>query len=36
MKKNLNCAGSYVDSPDLIRTRKGTKNAIHKKESQCF
>ena len=29
---NQNCCGSYVDSPDWIKTKKKTTNPINKKE----
>ena len=34
-KINLNCGGSYVDSPCCIKNKKGTINPIIKKD-KCF
>ena len=35
-KINLNCGGSYIDSPDWIKNKKATINTINKKDSKCF
>ena len=35
-KINLNCGGSYTDSPDLIKNKKGTMNHINIKDNKCF
>ena len=35
-KINLNRAGSYTDSPDWIKNKKGTINPINKKDNKCF
>ena len=35
-KINPNCGGSYVDSPDWIKTKKTAINPIIKKDSKCF
>ena len=35
-KINLNCGGSYIDSPDWIKNKKGTINPISKKDNRCF
>ena len=35
-EKNLNCGGSYKDSPDWIKTKKATINPINKKGNKCF
>ena len=33
---NPNCGGSYIDSPDWIKSKKATINLIHKKDNKCF
>ena len=33
---NLICSGSYIDSPDCIKNKKATINAIKKKDNKCF
>ena len=34
---NLNCGGSYRDSPDCIKSKqKKTINQINKKDNRCF
>ena len=35
-KTNPNCVGSYIDSPDWIKTKKATINPINKKDNKCF
>ena len=35
-KINLNCGGSYKDSPDWIKNKKATINPINKKDNKCF
>ena len=35
-KINPNCGGSYIDSPDWIKTKKTAINPIIKKDSKCF
>ena len=35
-KVNLNCGGSYIDSPDWIKNKKTTVNRIKKKYNKCF
>ena len=35
-KINLNFGGSYIDSPDWIKTKKTATNPIIKKDSKCF
>ena len=35
-KINLNCGGSYIDSPDWIKNKKGTINPTNKKYNKCF
>ena len=35
-KINLNCGGSFIDSPDLIKNKKATINHINKKDNKCF
>ena len=35
-KIKLNCGGSYTDSPDLIKNKKGTMNPINIKDNKCF
>ena len=34
-KINLNCGGSYIDSPDWIKNTKVTINSINKKDNEC-
>ena len=34
-KKNPNCGGSYIDSPDWIKNKKSTINPVNKKD-KCF
>ena len=33
---NVNSGGSYIDSPDWIKSKKVTINPINKKDIQCF
>ena len=33
---NLNCDGSYIDSPDQIKSKKATINPINEKDDKCF
>ena len=28
--------GSYIDSPDWIKNKKGIKNSINEKDNECF
>ena len=35
-KINLDCGGSYRDSPDWIENKKATINPIDKKVNKCF
>ena len=35
-KINLNCGGSYLDSPYWIKDKKATINAINKKDNRRF
>ena len=35
-KINVNCGGSYIDSPDWIKNKKTTVNRIKKKYNKCF
>ena len=35
-KINPNCGGSNADSPDWIKNKKATINAINKKDKICF
>ena len=35
-KINTNHRGSYIDSPDWIKSRKATINPINKKDNKCF
>ena len=35
-KRNLNRGGSYIDSPDWIKSKKATINSINKKDNKCF
>ena len=35
-KINPNRGGSYLDSPDWIKNKKGTINPINKKDNKCF
>ena len=35
-KKNPNCGGSYIDSPDWIKIKKATINPINKNNNECF
>ena len=35
-KINLNCGGSYIDSPNWIKNKKATINLINKKDNKCF
>ena len=35
-KINPNRGGSYIDSPDWIKSKKGTINSINKKDNKCF
>ena len=34
-KVNLNCVGSYIDSPDWIKNKKATINHVNDKD-KCF
>ena len=31
-----NCGGSYIDSPDWIKNKEATINAISRKDDKCF
>ena len=33
---NPNCGGSYIDSPDWIKSNKAIINPINKKNRKCF
>ena len=33
---NLNCCGSYIDSPDWIKSKKAVINPINKKDRKRF
>ena len=35
-KINLNHGGSYIDSPDWIKSKNATTNPINKKDNNCF
>ena len=35
-KINLNCGGSYIDSPDWIKNKKATMNLIKKEDNKFF
>ena len=35
-KTNLNRGGSYIDSPDWMKSKKGTINPINKKDNKSF
>ena len=35
-KINPNCGGSYIDSPDCIKSKKAKINPIDKKDNKCF
>ena len=35
-KINLNQGGSYLDSPNCIKSKKATINLINKKDNKCF
>ena len=35
-KINPNFSGSYIDSPDWIKSKKATINPINKKDNKCF
>ena len=35
-KININCGGSYIDSPDWIKNKKTTINRIKKIYNKCF
>ena len=35
-KINPNRTGSYIDSPDWIKSKKATINPINKKDNKCF
>ena len=35
-KPNPNRGGSYIDSPDWMKSKKATINTINKKENKCF
>ena len=35
-KINLNCGGSYIDSPDQLKSKKTTINPINKKDNKCL
>ena len=32
----MNRSGSYIDSPDWIKSKKATINTINKKDNKCF
>ena len=36
IKINLNCGGSYIDSPNWIKNKKATINFINKRNNKCF
>ena len=36
IKKDANCGGSYIDSPDWIKNKKATMNPTNKKNNKCF
>ena len=36
LKKNPNCGGSYIDSPNWIKNKKAAINPINKKDNKCF
>ena len=36
LKINLDCGGSYTDSPDWIENKKTIINLINKKHNKCF
>ena len=33
---NLNCGGSYIDSPDCVKIKKALINFVNKKDIKCF
>ena len=35
-KINLNCGGSYIDSPDWIKNKKAAISPINSKDNKCF
>ena len=35
-KVNLNCGGSYIDSPDWRKNKKATIKTINKNDNKCF
>ena len=35
-KINLNHFGSYIDSPDWVKSKKATRNLINEKDNNCF
>ena len=35
-KINFNHGGSYMDSPDLVKTKKASINLFSKKDNKCF
>ena len=35
-KIDLNCGGSWIDTPDLIKNKKETINLVNKKDDKCF
>ena len=35
-KINPNRGGSYIDSPDWIKSKKATINSINEKDNKCF
>ena len=35
-KINLNHGGSYIDSPDLVKTKKASMNPFNKEDNKCF
>ena len=36
LKTSFKQEGSYIDSPDWIKNKKATINAINKKDNKCF
>ena len=35
-KIHFKCGGSYIDSPDCIKSKKKTINPINKNDNKCF
>ena len=33
---NLNCGGSYIDSPDWIKNKKASINSVNNKDNKYF